>query len=197
MLIVVAIGTVAMSLVEFLKSVFMLKRYYNRLMFMKWFGVKYKDKEKSGLYREFYLVVTGEEKSLGPWFNQSTDKIFPYLHTAAQLVIEYKEIYPNLFKFFAGNAVTTLGLEHNVKSDASISHFVSSRVEAFRLSLDYKWERINQSIALLFAIGLTFALGVNEGLNIGYLFFLGVMSGLFAPVAKDLVSALITLQFRR
>lgn len=200
MLIVIAIGTVAMSLVEFLKSVFMLKRQFNQLMFMKWLGVKDKEKPQSDIYKEFYSVVVGEEKSLATWFNQSTDKIFPHLHTAAQLVVEYKEIYPKLFKFFAGNTPQKVE-ENNARSDASISHFVSSRVEVFRLSLDFKWEKINQTMALLFAIGLTFALGMDNGnelsLDTGYLIFLGVMSGLFAPVAKDLVSALITLQFRR
>jgi len=200
MLIVIAIGTVAMALVEFLKSVFMLKRLFNRLLFMKWLGVKDKEKPQSDIYKEFYSVIAGEEKSLASWFNQSTDKIFPHLHTSAQLVIEYKEIYPNLFKFLAGDALLSPADEQNVKSDASISHFVSSRIEVFRLSLDFNWERINQAMALLFAVGLTLAVGMNSenvSLNMGYLLFLGVMSGLFAPVAKDLVSALVTLQFRR
>lgn len=85
------------------------------------------------------------------------------------------------------------------RSRARLDHLVARRLDAFQTALEYRWARLNQSVAVVGgAIFLYVVLHIQAGDQAGAFIprniTLAVFGGMIAPFAKDLVVALQNLR---
>lgn len=104
-LVLAAVGTISMALLELFKSLFLVRAHYHQLMFRKWIG-----KDHSDVLSEFFLLATGERSRTrySFWraiFDQPSEKMLGQIQAAANVALDYPKNYP---KFYS---LLTRGLE--------------------------------------------------------------------------------------
>lgn len=204
LIIIVAIGIISMSAVEFLKAVFFVRRKYHKVMFEKWLNISIPPNvadENKRLYQELCYLTTGNDFDIAEWLDQSTDEIFPQLHSVSQIVIESPNEFSALFKFLAKpNSETPFNHPEHINSRSeellhlqNLSHLASRRIEILRIRLELTWTRINQLLALSICLVISF---FTNDINFSSV-LIGLLSGLVSPVSKDILSNLTSIQLRR
>jgi len=87
-----AIATIVMTLVELLKGVFQLRLFYNFKLVRLWVKDKF-------AFKELLLLATGNTSFLSILFDQPTDKMMGQIQAAANVAIDFPDKFPNFYKF--------------------------------------------------------------------------------------------------
>jgi hypothetical protein len=174
-----AIATIAMALLELLKAVSRVRLLYHRWMIKRW---------SEQAYPELLLLTVTEVDSAGALFDQPTDKMMGQVQSAANVALDFPEIYPTLYAFLtrtpasvAARRETGVGessgkaedaqvwrqysrtLDNDRRSDESLpegaqaamrararlDHFVTRKLDAFQTRTEYIWARSNQLVATI------------------------------------------------
>jgi len=94
-----AVGTIAMALLELAKSLFLVRAHYHQLWFRRWIGPK-----EDHALSEFFVLATGEQSHTRYlfWraiFDQPSEKLLGQIQAAANIALDYPNIYPNFYRF--------------------------------------------------------------------------------------------------
>ena len=226
-LLLAAVGTIAMALLELIKSLLLLRAHYHQIMFRRWIR-----KKQSEVLEEFFVLATGEKSKARYlfWraiFDQPSEKMLGQIQAAANVAMDYPNIYRNFYTFLTRGSETTPSIpgqqsdkdvwmnfvtEPSKDTDAQrsrqasqararLTNLVARKLDAFQTNLEYWWARLNQTVAIFLGAAI-FWYAIHQTVDVSKIdyFTLVVMSalgGLVSPFAKDIVSALSGLRTRR
>lgn len=215
-----AIATIAMALLELLKAVTQARRHYHRAEVAKWAG---------DAYEELLLLAVAGVDSAGALFDQPTDKMMGQIQSAANVALDFPELYPVFYGFLTTAPQSrataadsrdaevwrdysrTLDLDRTpddrlpegaqaaMRARSRLDHFVTRKLDAFQTRTEYIWARVNQVVALLGCGTLIYFVLHRSNLpnlSVPQTFFLVVFGAMLAPFAKDVVTALTGLRAR-
>lgn len=232
-LLLAAIATMTMALVELAKVIVSARRRYHEYRVTKWVA-------PAKAYEELLDLAVGGSGSKNALYDQPTNKMMGQIQAAANTAMDFPTRYDALYAFltappaagtdtpppaedaraaerderlwaeFCRSLEAGQKIDPNNEAQASIiaaatrararlDHFVARRLDAFQTVTEYQWARANQFVAVLAAaLFLMYLLNLNApgGLTVR-MFFVALVGGMIAPLAKDLVEALSGLRARR
>lgn len=86
-----AVATITMALLELAKAIVRVRLHYHRRMVSEWVG--------PDAYRELLLLAVAEVESAGALFDQPTDKMMGQIQSAANVALDFPELYPAFYGF--------------------------------------------------------------------------------------------------
>lgn len=86
-----AVATITMALLELAKAVGRVRLVYHRRMVAQWVGAE--------AYHELLQLAVAEVESAGALFDQPTDKMMGQIQSAANVALDFPELYPSLYGF--------------------------------------------------------------------------------------------------
>jgi hypothetical protein len=218
-----AIATIIMALLELTKALLHLRLFYHRYMISKWLN----DDQR---YNELLILAVGEKDDSSMLFDQPTDKLMGQIQAVANVVMDFPHLYPALYEFLthipqAGSSLSGEKADSKIWSEfsrhvsslqerdkqelqlatqarARLDHFVARKLDAFQTKTEYKWARLNQLVSVvgsaIFICALLVKLEESKAVKGDYsasqIFLLSAFGGMLAPFAKDVVSALSNLR---
>jgi hypothetical protein len=220
-----AVGTVTMALVELLKGLFFLRRLFHRYMLDRWLAAA-PDPVRAGA--ELTILAAGGQDNSGILCDQPTARMMGQVQAAANVALDFPDRYPALFGFLASapsahvkaaasdaetwqafsvrhlaaRARKTAGEETATRAAAQararLGNLVTRKLDALQTAIEYWWARLNQLAAVSGGtLLLAYLLSKQAALTGAQVFVLALIGGLMAPFAKDVVSALTGLRVRR
>lgn len=168
-----AVGTIAMALLELIKSLCFLRARYHQLMIRKWIG------GDSNVLNDFFVLTTGEKDKMNYLFwrviyDQPTEKLLGQIQAAANIALDYPIIYTHFYTFLTRGSEQSDGdlwLEYvkepsmpdvtyeqrsrdqrsreASQARARLSNLIARRLDAFQTKLEYFWARGNQLAAVI------------------------------------------------
>jgi hypothetical protein len=129
-----AIATSAMALLELAKGVTRARLFYHRSMVKRW---------TEDAYPQLLLLTVAEVDSAGALFDQPTDKMMGQVQSAANVALDFPDIYPDLYRFLtrtpqstAAQRETGVGESADKAEDAQVWREYSRTLDADRQSND-------------------------------------------------------------
>lgn len=92
-LLLAAIGTLSMALIEVVKGVAVIRRRFHRSQFTHWVA----DPESR---KEIIILATGDTQYQDVLFDQPIDRVLGQIQAAANLSLEFPDRYPHAYAFF-------------------------------------------------------------------------------------------------
>lgn len=214
-----AIGTITMALLELLKAVACARPLFHRFMIARcWLG-----ETRQPALGELLLLVAGGDAYAWNWYDQPADRLVASLQAAAVIALNYPASYQQAYDFLVSSDAATADSEMwrkasqltqrplpddaNKRAEALASfqqanearirlgNLVQHKIDVLSSRLELFWSRSNQLAALIVGGMLTFyflSLRVDTAPAIDGLVkvICAILGGLIAPFAKDIVSAL-------
>jgi hypothetical protein len=168
-----AVATITMALVELLKSVTLARRFYHRLMIERWLK---RGRDFASTRAELLALAAGAGGDEGAWAAFCRAELAP------------KRRKPTAAEVHSAS-----------QARARLGTLVTRRLDALQTTIDYRWARLNQIVAVAGAsLFLLFVLlSQKERMSIFQIVPLSLTGGLLAPFAKDVATALGNLRARR
>lgn len=220
-ILITAVGTLSMAFVEAFKSLFKIKGRYLKYKIEKWLknNNSFSINEKQAMDELLWLAAGDHEDNIPlDWWDQPEEQFFMRIHSAAETAIDFPTAYPNIFnKLSQGltgatewhDNANTFRSEFNSTSDYSrlnnlagirtrIGSAVSRRLDTLQLQVEWYWAKMNQLSALAVCIIIFIIFSQSYQIGLISAVITGIIAGLLAPFAKDLVSRIsgIKLQNR-
>lgn len=212
-----AIGTITMAMIELVKNVAKLRMRFNRWRVRKWTGA-----EVGARLEELCIGSARPTEGPGVLYDQPTEKMMGQLQAAANLALDFPYRYEKLYRFLSGSAELSgdaklwydyakAVAEGSAKEDqaraaaqarARLGALVARSLDSFQNGTQYLWASLNQRVAVLsagaFIFWLLFVMPDTKELRFDFFraLVLAFFGGLVAPFAKDVVSALSGLTAR-
>lgn len=225
-LVLAAVGTITMALVELLKVVTRGRLIFHWWMVGRWIGWN------ESVKIELLTLAVGDLKSASALYDQPSEKMLGQIQAAANVALDFPTVYPSFYEFLtAGSArvenladherwrrfaprmakgvpaEATLKAEFEAESREStqararLGNLVTRKLDAFQTKVEYRWARLNQIVAVVGgAAFLYYVLPVAVNARPVPVFtrlLAALIGGLVAPFAKDVVNALTGLRARR
>lgn len=183
-LLLAAIGTLAMALIELLKGLAAVRRRFHRYQFARWIS-------DEAARRELTVLATGGERYADVLFDQATDRMLGQIQAAANLSLEFPDRYPHAYAFFThpdlaqhsapaeleasdsevwarfASGMAAPGSEPAVVPHAAadnraaqqarvrLGHLIARRLDSFQNRTQYLWARGNQGASIIVGTGLS------------------------------------------
>ncbi len=181
-LLLAAIGTLAMVLIELLKGLAAIRRRFHRYQFNRWIV-------SAEARREVMILATGGERYAEVLFDQPTDRMLGQIQASANLSLEFPDRYPHAYAFFtqpdlasadsvqitqsfsdsqlwANFAMATASTEGVALSPppdsraaqqarVRLGHLIARRLDSFQNRTQYLWARGNQGASIIVGAGLS------------------------------------------
>lgn len=225
-LLLAAVGTITMALVELLKAVSRARLFFQRRMIAAWTG------GSPAVESELLTLAAGGPDNAATLYDQPSGKMMGQIQAAANVALDFPTVYPALYGFLTegsstvgpvadrdrwktfaarmarelpgpGAERTQLDVEarESTQARARLGNLVTRRLDALQTRIEYRWARLNQTVAVVGGAALLYyALStVAQSSHVPALsrLLLAVFGGLIAPFAKDVVNRLAGLQARR
>lgn len=87
-----AIATITMALLELVKAVARLRLNYHKRMVEQWVSSR-------DCFQELLVLTVAEVKSSGALFDQPTSKMMGQIQSACSVVMDFPLLYPNMYRF--------------------------------------------------------------------------------------------------
>jgi len=108
-LVLAAVGTLAMALVELIKSLTKARQIYNRWAVLQWTRSKPRtlrtlvcslfSHQDNVILAELELLALGGHEDPGPLYDQPVEKMMGQIQAAVNVAFEFPDAYPNLYAF--------------------------------------------------------------------------------------------------
>ena len=213
-----AVGTITMALIELVKNVASLRMRFNRWRVRKWAG--------GSALGELEALCVGSarlEKGSSVLYDQPTEKMMGQLQAAANLALDFPYRYQALYRFLTGSGSELSGdaklwydyaeavVEGRARDEdarpaaqarARLGALVARSLDSFQNGTQYLWASLNQRVAVVaagaFIFWLLFVMPDTKEVKFDLFraLVLAFFGGLVAPFAKDVVSALSGLTAR-
>jgi hypothetical protein len=217
-MILAAVATITMALLELLKAVLAVRPLYHRKRVQTWLA-------SGDAYGEMMMLAVGGGGTPNALFDQPTNKMMGQIQSAASTALDFPNRYPSFYSFLTvqpgtrqetpdesiwrhfcervergdridpEDADDSAEVSRATRARARIDHFVARKLDAFQNVTEYRWARGNQAVAIAGAsIFLLFLLKDHITWRVVLAAFFG---GMISPLAKDVVSALGDLRARK
>lgn len=221
-LLLAAIATIAMALLELVKALTRARMFYHRGVIRRWIS--------GNAYADLIFLTVGDGKSANALFDQQTEKMMGQIQSAATVALDFPQVYPSLYRFLTEPGVVPRGtsadkmtatnqrqadvktwldyapkLEKDRPQDqlpgggqaamrarARLDHSVTRKLDALQIRTLYLWARANQTVSVLGSSVLVLAF-LNDPDPVRKV-FLAAAGGMVSPFAKDVVTALSGLR---
>lgn len=225
-LVLAAVGTVAMALVELLKALVRARLLFHRVMVERWI------RRDAPVRRELLALAVCGAENAAALYDQPSQKMLGQIQAAANVALDFPTVYPALYAFLTeGSATVGTAADHDTwrefaprlaqaapaegpsrlafeaesrvctQARARLGNLVTRRLDAFQTKVEYLWARGNQIVAVVGgALLLYYTLPVGTDARpvpAVTRLALAALGGLVAPFAKDVVNALTGLRARR
>jgi hypothetical protein len=225
-LVLAAVGTIAMALVELLKAVFRARLFFHRFMVEGWI------RRDAAVRRELQDLAVGGPDNTSALYDQPSEKMLGQIQAAANAALDFPTVYPALYGFLAEGSATVgtaadrdtwrqfaprmvaavpaegpqrLAFEADsrvsTQARARLGNLVTRKLDAFQTRVEYAWARGNQIVAVVGGALLLYytfpAVTDSKPVPAVTRLALAALGGLVAPFAKDVVNALTGLRARR
>ena len=205
-----AIGTLAMAVLELLKGAFGLRRHYHRKRVAAWMP-------DAACRAELLLLAAGGEEGADALYDLPPERMLGQIQAAANVALDFPDRYAAVYRFLtqggpdgevwgrfaaSGAAERDAAAREAQAARARLGNLVARRLDAFQTRTQYRWARINQGLAVAIGAGISgYALASTSAFRSGNDFAalagLSLLAGMLAPFAKDVVSALAGLRAQR
>lgn len=216
-IVIASVGTLSMALVDVLKGIFRLRGLFLKSMIEKWINDQTtgdKNKIKDEL---LYLAAGDREDAVAwDWWDQPEERVFPRIHAAAQTALDFPTDYLSLYEFLTqgltGSEAWTNGAkdwrsragkvaDQTAANDLAdirtrLGNAVTRRIETLQMKAEWYWAKASQVGAFLISLTIFIAYYCTYGISLWKALLTGVLAGLLAPFAKDLVSRISQVQPR-
>lgn len=207
-----AIGLLAMAVIQSVKDMVPVRRWYQRAFVGAWLGHKARDHARHGAPAPdagrasadlVALATTGDAHAL---FDLPVEQLCGQTSAAAAQALDYPARHADLLRCLAASAdpadidavirATEIDAAAAIDARTRVMHQVQRGIDALQISLGFRWKWILQlaSFALSYAIAVLgiaatqAPLSMTEALSTAVP--LGLAGGFVAPLARDLVVAL-------
>lgn len=225
-LVMAAVGTVSMALLELFKAVTRGRLFFHQGMVEQWIG------KKGSIQIELLDLAVGGSENSNAFYDQPSEKMLGQIQAAANVALDFPTVYPSLYEFLTARSATVKQMadgerwkqfaprmsqgiplketekakfeadsRESTQARARLGNLVSRRLDALQTRIDYTWARLNQTVAIVGGACLLYAVlpAVADGNRITAFgrIVTAVLGGLVSPFAKDLANRLSGLQVRR
>jgi hypothetical protein len=213
-LVILAMGTISMTIVEVFKGVLRLRYVFHRYYFSRWL------RQNRGAHDQLLQLAAGARQGDAfPWaFGElATENVFSRVRGAAQCALDFPGNYKDLFAFLVDGtpdaaAWLKVACAHRIGAhspaqpgdDAAgdirvrLGTFVERRLDVVEADAQWWWSKYNQASALVVSVMLFTALFVGiAGWSPTLAFLFSLFGGILAPFAKDIVSRLTEVHVGR
>ncbi len=189
-LLLAAIGTISMALIEVVKGVFSLRKKFHRRRVAAWVG-------DADCLNELLLLAAGSPQSAYVLYGQPTERMMGQIQAAANLALDFPDQYQRVYAFFTGFPkdafVAALAEgeagandgdvwkkfavraaregEMDIKDQSRAAHqararlgnLVARRLDIFQNQTQHQWAWYNQIAAFVIGAGITaYAIGSHS-----------------------------------
>lgn len=219
--VLVAVSTLAVALVEFVKAVTDLRRWFHHHALLRWLGAEHRD----ALPELLYLSI-GTHDHVNVLCGQDLPRMMGQVQAAARVALDYPDEFSRLYAFLTDTdmreqvpaarrdpaawrdaAARTRAAAASGPGDgesaaagaqarARLGNLVSRKLDGFQLRTDYWWSRLSQLLAMAAsAVVLAVALNMTPlSMDPFECFVIVFVGGLLAPFMKDLSQALASFR---
>jgi len=230
-LVLAAVGTVTMALIECVKAVTRGRLLFHRRMVGRWTG------GDRSVMDQLLTLAVGDTTSASALYDQPSEKMLGQIQAAANVALDFPTVYGAFYAFLTTGSAPTEGetdserwrrvapriaraipgdgpareqfeaeSRQSTQARARLGNLVTRRLDAFQATIDYRWARMNQVLAvvggaafLLYVLPADVAdgSGTMRHVPLDARLLMALIGGLVAPFAKDVVNALSGLKARR
>jgi hypothetical protein len=173
-LLLAAIGTITMALLELAKAVLFIRKFFHRWYIGRWLGAAENPDETRD---ELLLLAAGGLDNAAVLYNQPTGKLMGQVQAAANVALDFPDRYKWFYEFLTA-APRTSGTEDqndwrqfskkrmnarprriNPQNDeearralqarARLGNLVSRKLDALQNRIEYDWARLNQLVSVI------------------------------------------------
>lgn len=214
-LILAAVATVVMALLEAVKAVARIRYAYHWALVRSWLG--------PDAFGELKKLTLGRDTRPGPLLDQPTDKLMAQVQASSNLALDFPLTFPSLYAFLTSGAVgdsndariwrefsekvesgqiidpaVDPGAGPATRARARLDHVVARKLDSFQTKTEYWWARLNQLVAVSGCAWVLYYLiakapGADPNATFTRL-LIAIVGGTVAPVAKDVATALSSLR---
>ena len=217
-------GTIAMALLQVIKELSPIRRWYQRWWLDRWFRTRAENftieatRSDATLIRErlpvnaatartalIELATGGEENA---FYDLAIEQVVAQMNAAAQIALEYPQLYfPLLAVLSQGAAIQDVAevARGEVSSSAPldprnrVGHRIQRNLDGIQIALGNRWKLWMQTTSIVLTIVFVELAIVTNVPNytmgtVGVGIVLGIVGGYLAPVTRDLVATLQSLR---
>lgn len=173
-LVLAAVATIVMALLEAAKAVMRLRYLYHWAFVRSWL--------RPAAYRELKKLTLGRDNRPGPLLDQPTDKLMAQIQASSNLALDFPVTFPALYAHLTRgdggdphDAETWRAFSQAVESGeikdpasdpgaasatrarARLEHVTARKLDAFQTKTEYWWDRLNQLVALVGCVFVLYA----------------------------------------
>lgn len=217
-----AVGTISMALIQVVKELAPVRRWYQKRWLTAWLARQIAKAEpieadlpaaSPDLVRDALveLATGGDERAM---FDLSADQMVAQMNAAAQMALDYPQLNKPLLRALSAGAsrddLMLIFLLSSPDEEASpsstfndarnrVGHRLQRNLDGLMIALGNDWRWWMHFCAIGLTILLVEAAAISYGLSASQLLlaaFIGLIGGYLAPIARDLVAALQSLRLR-
>ena len=224
-LLLAAIGTIAMALLELIKSVTFWRRHFHRKRIERWLATA---PDSKAAYQQLMLLAAGGLESAAVLYDQPTAKLMGQIQAAANVALDFPSKYLAFYEFIAAapqvresgddarlwrkfseermegrprkvSAADDVQARGAAQARARLGNLVSRKLDVLQNQIEFAWARLNQLCSVLGGGALLgwVLLQQQPAPSPQLVVLLSLVGGMVAPFAKDVVSALSGLRARK
>ena len=224
-LLLAAIGTVTMALLELIKALVRWRKRFHRGQSEKWLATA---GARDALHDQLLLLAAGGKENADVLYDQPTGKLMGQIQAAANVALDFPERYKSFYDFITtaprgddggkdqrlwrefstvrmsgrprrASAADDAEARAATQARARLGNLVARKLDALQNAIEYKWARYNQAVSVVGGAVLLAVILVRtpSEMSLGLMILVSITGGMVAPFAKDVVSALSGLRTRR
>jgi hypothetical protein len=125
-LLLAAVGTITMALLELIKAAFRIRLFFHRLMLRRWLaGTAMDEQSAAARLDELLQLAIGGAANADALYDQPTSKMLGQIQAAANVALDFPSVYSNLYDFLTVGSAS----KNNVSDSAKWKAF-SEKISA-------------------------------------------------------------------
>jgi len=173
-LVLAAVGTIAMALIELIKAVTRGRLFFHRLMINRWVG------GSESVRNELLALAAGGRENANALYDQPSEKMLGQIQAAANVALDFPTVYPVFYAFLTAGSAAVGGIadrdkwsrfaprmaqgipteamakiqfeadsRDSTQARARLGNLVTRRLDALQTRIGYFWARLNQTVAVV------------------------------------------------
>lgn len=222
-LLLAAIGTITMALLELVKALISWRKRFHRRRIERWLRAA---SDPQAVHDQLLLLAAGGIENVNVLYDQPTAKLLGQLQAAANVALDFPARYRDFYDFLTATPQSRDGVQDQrtwrafsearlsgkrrtagddgdaraaAQARARLGNLVARKLDALQNKIEYDWARYNQASSVISGALLLGAILLHEKpqMHAGMMMLLALTGGMVAPFAKNVVSALTGLRARR
>ena len=115
-LLLAAVGTITMALLELLKAAFRVRLFFHRRMLRRWLGGTIDHEQGTGArLNELLQLAIGGAENADALYDQPTSKMLGQIQAAANVALDFPSVYSNLYNFLTAGSASKNNISDSAK----------------------------------------------------------------------------------